>query len=349
MTETLIRQAKILVVDDQEDGVALLQQMLRRAGYANVFATTDSRRTLPLYQEVSPDLLILDLHMPPPSGYEILDQLAVRPNKEAFFPILVLTADIMPIAKLKALSLGAKDFLTKPVEHVDLLLRVRNLLETRLVYHQLEQERRRGSAREAEVKALDVESEILERLRVTIECCDPRLSERAARVSRAAALLAGAAGASEELSAQIERAAHVYDLGMLAVPAEIRNRCGILSPEEKLAVRKHTNAAERILSHGGGLLAAAREIATNHHERWDGAGYPNGLKGEAIPMPARIVAVAEAFDILTHPVENGQPCAPAEALAEISRQGGFAFDPSIVEALGRAADVATCTEEAVAK
>jgi putative two-component system response regulator len=348
MTETLIRQAKILLVDDQEDGVALLQQMLHRAGYPNVIATTDSRQTLPLDREVAPDLLILDLHMPPPSGYEILDQLAVRPNKDTFFPILVLTADIMPIAKLKALSLGAKDFLTKPVEHVDLLLRVRNLLETRLVYSQLEQERRWRSAREAEGKVLGYEAEILERLRVTMECCDPRLSERAARVSQMAARLVDAAGLSAELAGQIERAAHVYDLGMLAVPAEIRNRWGVLSPEEKNIVKKHAGAAERILSHGGGLLAVAREIATTHHERWDGAGYPNGLKGEAIPLPARIVAVAEEFDILTHPSGDGQACTPEEALAEILRQGGFAFDPSIAEKLGRVLDAVNCKEEAMA-
>ena len=345
MTETLIRQAKILLVDDQEDGVALLQQMLQRAGYANVIATTDSRQTLPLYREVSPDLLILDLHMPPPSGYEILDQLAVRPNKDTFFPILVLTADIMPIAKLKALSLGAKDFLTKPVEHVDLLLRVRNLLETRLVYSQLEHERRWRNAREGEGKPYGAEAEILERLRTTMECCDPQLSERESRVSRTAARLAAAAGVAPELLGQLERAAHVYDVGMLAVPAGIRNRWGVLSPEDKAAVRKHASAAERILSHGGALLEVAREIATTHHERWDGAGYPNGLKGEAIPLPARIVAVAEAFDILTN-AGDGPCCTPEDALAEIRRQGGFAFDPALVEALGRA--VGLVKEEAVA-
>jgi putative two-component system response regulator len=141
MTEKEIRQGRVLIVDDQEDGVALVQQMLRKAGYQNVAATVDSRETLRLCEEFNPDLLILDLNMPPPNGYEILDRLAMRPRQESYFPIMVLTADMTPMAKMKALSMGAKDFLTKPVEHIDLLLRVRNLLETRLLYRQLEMER----------------------------------------------------------------------------------------------------------------------------------------------------------------------------------------------------------------
>lgn len=141
MTETEIRQGKVLIVDDQDDGVVLVEQMLRKSGYANVTGTTDSRQTLKLCEDFQPDLLILDLNMPPPSGYEILELLATRPHPEPYFPIMVLTADMTPMAKVRALSMGAKDFLTKPVERVELLLRVRNLLETRLVYRQLEMQR----------------------------------------------------------------------------------------------------------------------------------------------------------------------------------------------------------------
>src|SRR5262249_31059708 len=158
--------------------------LLNKAGYANVFATTDSRETVGMCEEIAADLLILDLNMPPPSGYDILDQLALRPGKENRLPILVLTADITPMAKLKALSLGAKDFLTKPVEQVDLLLRVRNLLEMRFAYRQMEQERK---TRSAESKGSGG-NEILERLSAVIECSDARLAERSARVGRSAAL-----------------------------------------------------------------------------------------------------------------------------------------------------------------
>jgi putative two-component system response regulator len=330
-----MREAKILLVDDHEDGVALLQQMLQKAGYPNVFATTDSRETVGMCEEIAADLLILDLNMPPPSGYDILDQLALRPGKENDLPILVLTADITPMAKLKALSMGAKDFLTKPVERVDLLLRVRNLLETHFMHAQLEQARRLRSNEESKSKASDNGFEILERLFAAIECWDPRLAERAIRVSRSAAALASASGFSAADAAQVEAAARVYDLGMLAVPEAIRT-ADSLNPEGKKLLRTHVTAVERILGSATGgspALKLALEIATGHHERWDGGGYPNGVSGEAIPLAARIVAVAEALDLLLRRDAGKPSLSTAEAVSEVIRQAGFAFDPTIAEAL----------------
>ena len=329
-----IREAKILLVDDHEDGVAVLQQMLNKAGYANVFATTDSRETVGMCQEIAADLLILDLNMPPPSGYDILDQLALRPGKQNSLPILVLTADITPMAKLKALSLGAKDFLTKPVEQVDLLLRVRNLLETRAAFLQLEQTRK---ARSEESKSKLGGNEVLERLAAAVECWDPRVAERAARISRSAGLLAKALGLSAAETVQIEEAAMVFDVGLLAVPEEIR-RSWTLSPDERTRLRAHVTAAEQILGKtatGHPSLKMPLDIATSHHERWDGSGYPRGLHGEAIPLEARIVAVAEALDLLVHP-DSGKPAlSVTDAVSEVARQSGFAFDPAITNALQR--------------
>jgi len=340
-----IREAKILVVDDHEDGVMLLQQLLQKAGYANVFATTDSRETVGMCEEVAADLLILDLNMPPPSGYDILDQLALRPGKENRLPILVLTADITPMAKLKALSLGAKDFLTKPVEQVDLLLRVRNLLETRFAFRQMEQERKARSAAETKTGG----NEMLERLAAVIACWDPQASDRAARVSRSAALLAKALSLSATESHQIEEAARLYDLGMLAIPEAIR-KAGTLSPEEKALLRTHAAAAERILgrtSSGHGGLKLPLDIAASHHERWDGSGYPQGLGGEAIPLEARIVAVAEALDSLVHPETGKHPLSVHDAVSEVRRQAGFAFDPAVVDALQRTVSLSTRESETV--
>jgi len=344
-----IKDAKILLVDDHEDGVALLQQMLNKAGYANVFATTDSRETVGKCEEMVADLLILDLNMPPPSGYDILDQLALRPRIENRLPILVLTADITPMAKLKALSLGAKDFLTKPVEQVDLLLRVRNLLETRFAFLQLEQARKSRSLEESKFKAHAGANESLERLATAIECWDPRLAERAARVSRSAALLAKALGLSVAEVHQIEDAARVFDLGMLAIPEEVR-KSWTLTLEERALLRTHVTVVERILgktASGNASLKLPLDIATGHHERWDGGGYPQGLSGEAIPLEARIVAVAEAFDALVHP-ETGKPALSlSDAKSEVTRQAGFAFDPAIVDALQRAIAVSVPESETV--
>jgi putative two-component system response regulator len=324
-----IRDAKIVLVDDHEDGVALLEQILRKAGYSHVFATTDSRETVGMCDELKPDLLILDLNMPPPSGYDILDQLALGPGKEKRMPILVLTADITPMAKLKALSLGARDFLTKPVEQVDLLLRVRNILETRLAFLQLE----RGPVSKPE--DANTGSEVLERIFATIECLDPSQAERAIRVSKSVALLAAAVGLSTAEAARMESAARVYDVGMLAVPEGIR-RNGNLDISERKILRTHVSAAARILGESASMKLPL-EIATSHHERWDGNGYPSGARGNAIPLSARIVAVAEALDLLVNPENGKRAMTMEEAVLEVSRQSQFAFDPEVAAALERTA------------
>jgi putative two-component system response regulator len=324
-----IRDAKILLVDDHEDGVALLDQILRKAGYSNVFSTTDSRETVRMCEELNPDLLVLDLNMPPPSGYDILDQLALRQGKENRMPILVLTADITSLAKLKALSLGARDFLTKPVEQVDLLLRVRNVLETRFAFLQLE----RGAA--PKPKAADTANEVVERLFATIACLDPQQAERAIRVSKSVALLARAVGLSTTEASRMESAARVYDVGMLAVPEGIR-RNGNPDLSERKILRTHVIAAAEIIGQSASLKLPL-EIATFHHERWDGNGYPNGVRGIDIPLSARIVAVAEALDLLVNPDKGKPAMTTEEAVLEVIRQSQFAFDPAIAAALERAA------------
>ncbi len=130
--------SRILMVDDEESNVVVLERLLRQAGYVNIHGTTDSRTAVPLYNQISPDIVFLDLHMPDPNGFELLEHFSkVRPNEGPYVPILVLTADVTPGTKLKALALGANDFLTKPIERCELLLRTRNLLETRFLHREL--------------------------------------------------------------------------------------------------------------------------------------------------------------------------------------------------------------------
>jgi putative two-component system response regulator len=130
--------AKILMVDDEENNLVVLERLLRQGGYSNLYSTTDSRTTLRLYDQILPDMVFLDLHMPEPDGFQLLEELAKRRPEEAIYlPVLVLTADITPATKLKTLALGANDFLTKPIERCELLLRTRNLLETRFLHKEL--------------------------------------------------------------------------------------------------------------------------------------------------------------------------------------------------------------------
>jgi putative two-component system response regulator len=136
--KTIVYTAKILMVDDEENNLIVAERFLRQAGYTDIHATTDSRMVLPLFERISPDILFLDLKMPAPDGYELLEQMArLRPVDGEYIPVLVLTADITPGTKLKTLAMGANDFLTKPFERGDLLLRTRNLLETRFLYREM--------------------------------------------------------------------------------------------------------------------------------------------------------------------------------------------------------------------
>jgi putative two-component system response regulator len=132
-----LTEARILVVDDQEANVRLLERILQRAGYANVASTTDPRQVLAMYGELDPDLIVLDLHMPHMDGFEVMEELGKRVPDGSYLPILVLTADATPQARQRALSMGARDFLTKPFDHDEALLRIRNLLETRSLHLRL--------------------------------------------------------------------------------------------------------------------------------------------------------------------------------------------------------------------
>jgi DNA-binding response OmpR family regulator len=135
-----LTDGRILVVDDQGPSVRLLERLLERAGYANVIGTTDSRQAVPLYSEFAPDLVILDLMMPHMDGFEVMQELGNEVPDGAYLPILVLTADATADSRQRALSMGARDFLTKPFDHAEALLRIRNLLETRFMYLRLQAE-----------------------------------------------------------------------------------------------------------------------------------------------------------------------------------------------------------------
>ncbi len=130
--------SRILVVDDEDSNIVVLERLLRQAGYVHIHGTTDSRSAAPLYDQLSPDLVFLDLHMPEPNGFDLLEHFSrLRPEQGMYVPILVLTADVSPATKLKALALGASDFVTKPFERCELLLRTRNLLETRFLFREI--------------------------------------------------------------------------------------------------------------------------------------------------------------------------------------------------------------------
>lgn len=135
--EEIVERAKILIVDDEQVNVLVMQRMLEQAGYCNIVGTTDPRRVVALYEEVEPDLVILDLKMPDLDGFEVMERLQERIPEKSYLPILVLTADLHEASRLRALVLGAKDFMTKPVDRTEAMLRIRILLQTRFLFLEL--------------------------------------------------------------------------------------------------------------------------------------------------------------------------------------------------------------------
>lgn len=326
--------ARILTIDDQEPNLRLLDALLRRVGYSNVRSLADSTKAIETILSYAPDLVLLDLHMPDPDGYAVLEQMkAVVPQGE-YLPVLVLTADITREAKERALALGAKDFLAKPLDSTEVLLRIRNLLETRLLHLELAAHARtleeRVRDRTAELDSARLET--LERLAIASDFRDDATGKHARRVGQMAAQLAAELGVPGDLVELYRWAAPLHDVGKLGVPDSVLLKPGKLTPVEFDVMKRHTEVGASILSGSSApVLQLAETIALTHHERWDGGGYM-GLKGEEIPLCGRITAVADVFDALSHERPYKHAWTLDESLAEIRSLRGKAFDPRVAEA-----------------
>jgi putative two-component system response regulator len=253
-------------------------------------------------------------------------------------PILVLTADATHDTKRRALRAGARDFLTKPIDQVELCIRVRNLLQVQHLQARLAEQNANLEAEVAE-RTSDLELarlEILERLAVAAEFRDDETQQHAWRIGRACALLGEQLGMPKHEAELLRRAALLHDIGKIGISDLILLKPGKLTDEEFALVKRHTTIGAQILADSTSpLLKLAREIALTHHERWDGGGYPDGRAGEEIPLAGRIVAVADVFDALTHERPYKQAWPLEDAVTEILAQAGRQFDPKVVDAFAR--------------
>lgn len=335
--EETLKNARILIVDDQEANVLLLERLLGAAGYTNFISTNDPRQVLPLFTKFQPDLILLDLMMPYLDGYSVMQQIGPRVPEGAYLPILVLTAEMNAEAKQKALTSGAKDFLTKPLDATEVLLRIKNLLETRFLHLRL-QDQKHLLEEQVQEKTRELENariEILQKLALAADYRDDPTGDHAKRVGELAAVLARAAGLHKAEVEMIRLAAPLHDVGKIGLPDAILRKPGKLTAEEFEQVKQHASLGGRILSGTQvPLLQLAEEIALYHHEHWDGKGYAN-LEGQAIPVAARIVAIADAFDVMTHDRPYRAAISKEDALAEVARQRGQQFDPRLVDAFLR--------------
>jgi putative two-component system response regulator len=323
---------RIVVLEDPESA-ALLQRILEAAGYEDVQAPSDPLEFERIIARGDTDLVVLDLQLPDTDGFEVLEKLVQKGVS-----VLVLTADDTPTTRRRALGLGARDFVTKPLDRVEVLLRVGNLLQTRRLQRALE-DRNQDLQRWVRARTADLEDarrETLERLAMAAEYRDDDTQQHTKRVGRTAALLAKQLGLSAETVEHLRYAAPLHDVGKIGLPDAVWLKPGGLTDHERKMLEEHTEIGARILSGSRSpILRLAEQIARTHHERWDGTGYPQRLEGDSIPLAGRITAVADVFDVLAHPRPHKKAWPLEKAVEEIIEQAGRQFDPEVVAAFRR--------------
>jgi cyclic di-GMP phosphodiesterase len=334
--ENVNRHARILVIDDHEPNVEALTRILQRAGFGTVAGTTDPLAGVGFVTQWQPDLILLDLHMPRLDGFGVLEAIRSHLIGGHYLPIIMLTADSSDETKRRALSEGVKDFLTKPFDSTEVLLRIENLLETRFLYAEL-QDHNRVLEQRVNERTLDLEQaqiEILQRLAAAAEFRDDETGRHTQRVGQVAALLAAEIGVPANQVEVIRRAAPLHDVGKIGIPDSILLKGGRLTAAERSVMQSHTTIGAAMLAGGrSALVKMAESIARSHHERWDGAGYPDGRRAEQIAIEARLVAVADFLDALTHDRPYRKAWSIERTVAAILEERGRHFDPRVVDAL----------------
>lgn len=324
---------RILIIDDERTNVRVLERLLAHGECGESSGVTDPREALELFHELQPDLVLLDLHMPHMDGFAVLSALRAATPAGEYLPILMLTGDDDRSVRERALALGANDFVAKPFELSETLLRIRNLLETRRLHRALGRENRTLEERVAERtrQLQDSQLETLRRLAQAAEYRDDDTGQHTQRVGELAALLARAARADDEFVEHIRLAAPLHDIGKIGIPDAVLLKPGKLTPEEFAIIQTHTTIGAAILAGGqSSFTLMAERIALAHHERWDGGGYPGGLAGTDIPFAARVVAIADFFDALTHD-RPYRGAVPLPTVVQLMRsEAGRHFDPELL-------------------
>jgi putative two-component system response regulator len=316
----------ILVADDSEDIRNLFGVMLKK-NYDVKFAVNSDETLAGADTDPLPDLILLDIEMPELNGYEVCAKLKANPSL-AHIPVIFVTARADPKDQARGLMVGAVDYITKPISAPITMLRVKTQLalvdQRRALEDQI-------AARTEELH--ETRLELIQRLARAMEFREGGLTNRVLRVGEYVALLSQALGLKSKVVEILSQAAPLYDIGKMGVPEHILTKSDTLVEKEWAEVRKHPEIGAGIIGeHKDPLLEQARIMALTHHERWDGSGYPKKLKGNEIPVPGRIMAVADAFEAMTSTQRHRSPIATVDAAKKISAEGGKQFDPSVVAA-----------------
>ena len=356
-SDTRLEDKRIAIVDDEPHIIALVCKYLRDAGYQHFIKITDATQAMQILREEDPDLVLLDIRMPKISGLEILQSLRADPHFQSL-PVLIFTSATDMETKVESLRLGASDYCEKPLHVGELQVRVRNTLMAKAHVDGLADY---SSTLEHEVEKRTAElgashREAIHCLARAAEMRDDNTGHHTMRVGRYAAVIAKELGFGSERVAWLEYAAQLHDVGKIGVPDSILLKPGPLSKDEFRTMQDHCLFGSRIINNDSKatvsemplaldvvsddgpkspLMRMAALVAETHHERWDGTGYPRGLKGEDIPIEGRITAVADVFDALStvRPYKNAMPL--EQCFKILFENRGSHFDPTVLDAFFR--------------
>jgi putative two-component system response regulator len=331
---------KILVVDDEVRNRSLLEALLVPLGYEVILAA-DGKEALRKVQETQPDVILLDVMMPEINGFDVAKKL--KENEETkIIPIIMVTSLQDIKSRIRALDSGADDFLSKPVDHTELKARVRSSLQVKAYNDHMrnyqkvleaEVAKRTEELRKAFEAIKTASLDTIYRLSRASEYKDEDTGAHIKRMSNYSASVARQMGPSKDDVDTILYAAPMHDAGKIGIPDKILLKPGKFDLDEWEIMKQHTTIGGKILSGSDSeFIKLAEVIALTHHEKWDGSGYPNGLRGREIPLAGRITAIADVFDALTskRPYKDAFPLEKSFAIIREGRSSHF--DPEVVDA-----------------
>jgi putative two-component system response regulator len=351
-----VKHCRVMIVDDEPTNIKILRRLLELEGYHDFVTSTDSRPAVEMIRQEQPDIVLLDLMMPYVSGLDILAEVRNDPSV-SYIPMIILTAVTDRDTRVQAIELGAMDFLNKPIDSSELVPRIRNVLIAKASHDRL---KNYSHDLEHAVRERTTELEISRRdlihcLARAAEYRDDDTGHHVFRVGQYARLIGEALGLDEKSVDTLEQAAALHDIGKIGVPDAILLKPGKLTEDEFMVMQKHASIGKRIMSRcspddeiklrrhaevgakilevgSSHVLDMARTIALTHHERWDGSGYPLGLKGEDIPLEGRVSAVADVFDALSSRRCYKEAFPIDKCFSIMEEQRGSHFDPKVLDA-----------------